>query len=132
MPQRRALISFGSVSFAYFAYAGLFNTYAPLWFASLGFSTLAIGSIASLQSGTRLFSPYAWAWLADHSGQRILLLRWAVGLSVFCSVGFLIAPQPGWTVWITVALFVCTAAVIPISESALTRGLSLLPAAPMT
>ncbi len=112
------------MSFAYFAYAGLFSTYAPLWFASLGFSTLAIGSIASLQSATRLFSPYAWAWLADHSGQRIRLLRWAVGLSLFCSLGFVIVPQPGWVVWITVALFVCTAAVIPISESALAQLVS--------
>ncbi len=124
LPQRRALISFGSVSFAYFAYAGLFSTYASLWFASLGFSTLAIGSIASLQSATRLFSPYAWAWLADHSGQRIRLLRWSVGLSLFCSLGFLIVPQPGWVVWITVALFICTAAVIPISESALAQLVS--------
>ncbi len=112
------------MSFAYFAYAGLFSTYASLWFASLGFSTLAIGSIASLQSATRLFSPYAWAWLADHSGQRIRLLRWSVGLSLFCSLGFLIVPQPGWVVWITVALFICTAAVIPISESALAQLVS--------
>ncbi len=124
MPQRRALISFGSVSFAYFAYAGLFNTYAPLWFASLGFSILAIGAIASLQSATRLFSPYAWAWLADHSGKRIELLRLAVFLSLLCASGYLLAPQPGWTVWITVALFACTAAVIPISESALAHLVS--------
>ncbi|MCI4428456.1 MAG: MFS transporter [Burkholderiales bacterium] len=124
MPQRRVLISFGSVSFAYFAYAGLFGTYAPLWFASLGFSTLAIGSIASLQSATRLFRPYAWAWWADHSGQRIRLLRLAVALSLLCSVGFLVAPRPGSVVWITVALFACTAAVIPISESALAQLVS--------
>ncbi|MFZ2648787.1 MAG: MFS transporter [Burkholderiaceae bacterium] len=124
MPQRRALIAFGSVSFAYFAYAGLFNTYAPLWFSSLGFSTLAIGTIASLQSGTRLFSPYAWAWLADHSGQRTRLLRWAVGLSLLCSVGLLVAPRPGWVIWVTVALFMCTAAVVPISESALAHLLA--------
>ncbi len=124
MPQRRALISFGSVSFAYFAYAGLFGTYAPLWFSSLGFSALAIGSIASLQSGTRLFTPYAWAWLADHSGQRIRLLRLAVGGSLLCGVAYLVAPQPGWTVWITMALFACTAAVIPISESALAHLVS--------
>ena len=124
MPQRRALISFGSVSFAYFAYAGLFNTYAPLWFASLGFSTLAIGGVASLQSATRLFSPYAWAWFADHSGQRIVLLRIAVFLSLLSAAAYLVTPQPGWTVWITVALFACTAAVIPISESALAQLVS--------
>jgi MFS transporter, PPP family, 3-phenylpropionic acid transporter len=124
LPQRRALFAFGSVSFAYFAYAGLFGTYAPLWFASLGFSTLAIGSIASLQSATRVFSPYAWAWLADHSGQRIRLLRVAVVSSLLCSLGFLIAPWPGWVVWVTAALFACTAAVVPISESALAHLVS--------
>ena len=112
------------MSFAYFAYAGLFGTYAPLWFASLGFSTLAIGSISSLQSATRLVSPYAWAWIADHSGQRIRLLRVAVALSLLCSVGFLIAPSPGWVVWVTVALFACTAAVVPISEAALAHLVS--------
>jgi MFS transporter, PPP family, 3-phenylpropionic acid transporter len=124
LPQRSALISFGSVSFAYFAYAGLFSTYAPLWFASLGFSALAIGSMASLQSATRLFTPYAWAWLADHSGRRVLLLQVAIGLSLSCALAYLLAPQPGWTVGITVALFMCTAAVIPISESALSHLVS--------
>jgi PPP family 3-phenylpropionic acid transporter len=49
-PPRRALVAFGAVSFFYFAYAGLFSTYAPLWYQSLGFSTFAIGVLASLQS----------------------------------------------------------------------------------
>ena len=78
LASRRALFAFGSVSFAYFSYAGLVGTYAPLWFQSLGFSTLAIGALASVQSATRLFSPYAWGWLADRSGRRTQLLRLAV------------------------------------------------------
>ena len=49
-PSKRALVAFSAVSFAYFSYAGLFGTYAPLWFQSLGFGTLAIGALASLQS----------------------------------------------------------------------------------
>jgi PPP family 3-phenylpropionic acid transporter len=49
---------------------GLFNPYAPLWFKELGFSTLAIGSIASLQAWTRVVAPYAWGWLGDHGGRR--------------------------------------------------------------
>ena len=32
---------FGALSFTYFAAIGLFNPYAPLWFQSLGYSTLA-------------------------------------------------------------------------------------------
>jgi hypothetical protein len=55
---------FGALSFAYFAAIGLFNPYAPLWFQSLGLSTLVIGAIASLQSWTRIVAPYAWSWAA--------------------------------------------------------------------
>ena len=121
---RRALVAFGSVSFAYFAYAGLFSTYAPLWFRSLGFSTLAIGTLASMQSATRLFSPYAWGWVADHTGARTLLLRWAVGLSLVCSFGYLLWPAYGWIAGVTVAMFVCTAGVIPINEAALAHLVS--------
>jgi PPP family 3-phenylpropionic acid transporter len=123
-PLRKALIAFGSVSFCYFGYAGLFNTYAPLWFQSLGFSTLAIGGLASLQSGTRLFSPYMWGWLADHTGQRGRLLTLAVVLSLACSLGLLVSQQHGWVTAVTVALFICTAAVIPISEASLAQLVS--------
>ena len=121
---RGALVAFGTVSFAYFGYAGLFNTYAPLWFQSLGFSTLAIGGLASLQSGTRLFSPYVWGWLADHTGERGKLLRLSVGLSLVCSLGYLVSHQAGWIAAVTFVLFVCTAAVIPISEASLAQLVS--------
>ena len=121
---RRALFAFGSVSFAYFAYAGFYSTYAPLWFHGLGFSTLAIGTLASMQSATRLFSPYAWGWLADHTGARTQLLRWAVGLALICSLGYLAWTGYGWIAGVTVALFVCTAGVIPINEAALAHLVS--------
>ncbi|MEP7102649.1 MAG: MFS transporter [Burkholderiales bacterium] len=123
-PARGTLFAFGTVSFAYFSYAGLFGTYAPLWFQSLGFSTLAIGALASLQSSTRLFSPYAWGWLADHTGRRTQLLRLAVTLALVCALGFFASSHHGWIASVTVALFVCTAGVIPISEAALAHSVS--------
>ena len=123
-PSRRTLFAFGAVSFAYFAYTGLFGTYAPLWFQSLGFSTLAIGVLASVQSATRLFSPYAWGWLADHTGQRTLLLRVAVALGLTIALGFFVSPAYGWIMGVTAALFVCTAGVVPISEAALAHLVS--------
>lgn len=82
--------AFAAVSFAYFAFAGLFGTYAPLWFRSLGFTTLAIGTLTSMQSATRVFAPYVWGWWADHSG-REQLLRVAVGGSLLASLGFFFA-----------------------------------------
>jgi PPP family 3-phenylpropionic acid transporter len=123
-PARRTLFAFSAVSFAYFSYAGLFGTYAPLWFQQLGYSTLAIGALASLQSSTRLFSPYAWGWLADHTGRRIQLLRIAVALALLSACGFFVPAGYGWIAGVTVLLFVCTAGVIPISEAALAHFVS--------
>jgi len=123
-PTRSALFAFSSVSFAYFAYAGLFGTYAPLWFQRLGYSTLAIGALASMQSGTRIFSPYVWGWLADHTGRRTQLLRIAVGGALVCALGFSVPGPYGWVAAVTVALFVCTAGVVPINEAALAHLVS--------
>ena len=80
--------------------------------------------MASLQSATRLFSPYAWGWLADHSSNRIRLLQWAVALSLLSALGFLVSANSVWVACVTVALFMCTAAVIPISEAALAHLVS--------
>lgn len=117
--QRRALFAFRAVACAYFAYAGLFGAYAPLWFQSMGYSTLAIGILASMQSATRVIGPYAWGWLADHTGRRTTMLRIAASLSLVCSIGFLDSTSSGWVATVMVALFLCTAGVIPIHEAAL-------------
>jgi len=123
-PAQRSLVAFGAVSFAYFAYTGLFNAYAPLWFGHLGYSTFAIGVLAAVQSATRVLSPYAWGWLADRTGERIRLLRLAIGLSLVCACGFLVAPDYAWVLAVTTALFLCTAGVVPISEAALAQLVS--------
>ncbi len=80
---------FGALAFAYFAAIGLFNPYAPLWFQSLGFSTVVIGAIASLQSWTRVLSPYAWSWSGDHSGRRVELIRLAAAGALLSALGLL-------------------------------------------
>ena len=91
-PPRRTLLAFGAVSFAYFAYSGLFRTYAPLWFQSLGYSTLAIGALASVQSATRVFAPVCLG-LARRP-QRPARARCCASpsaLSLCCALGFLVA-----------------------------------------
>lgn len=123
-PARSGVLPFAAVSLCYFAFAGLFGTYAPLWYQSLGYSTFAIGALTSLQSSTRLFAPYAWGWTADHSGRREALLRFAAGGALVASLGFFTTPGYPWVAAVCVVLSLCTAGVIPISEAALSHHVS--------
>jgi len=118
------LLPFAAISPCYFGFIGLFSPYAPLWYQSLGYSTFAIGVLTSLQSATRLFAPYAWGWWADHSGRREPLLRVAIGGAVFASLGFFFFRDYAWIAAVCVALMLCTAGVVPISEAVLAHHVS--------
>lgn len=124
---------YSALTFTYFAAIGLFNPYAPLWFQSLGFSTLTIGLIASLQSWTRVFAPYAWSWAGDHTGRRTEFIRLAALCAVLCSLGLLAVPQlqPMSALQLTVAvalmttlLFVANSGVVPLYEATLAHLLA--------
>ena len=118
------MLPFAAISLCYFGFIGLFSPYAPLWYQSLGYSTFAIGVLTSLQSATRLFAPYAWGWWADHSGRREPLLRLAIGGAVVASLGFFLFRDYAWIAVVCVALMVCTAGVVPISEAVLAHHVS--------
>jgi PPP family 3-phenylpropionic acid transporter len=122
-----SLAPFGALSFAYFASIGLFNPYAPLWFQSLGFSTFAIGVIASLQAWTRVVVPYGWSWLGDHwqhGARRNTLLRVATGLALMIALGMLWARGLTAVTLIVVLLFMANGAIVPLAEAALAQRLA--------
>ncbi len=124
MPGRTSLRAFGAVWFFYFAAIGSFNPFAPLWFKELGFSTLAIGSIASLQAWTRIIAPYAWGWLGDHSGQRVRLMRLAALASLLAACGLLWARGYGAVALFTALLFLANGGVVPLTEATISRHLT--------
>lgn len=115
--------AFGGLWFCYFAAIGSFNPFAPLWFKELGFSTLAIGSIASLQAWTRILAPYAWGWLGDHGGQRMRLLRYAAAASLLAASGLLWVRGYTGVAVCTALLFLANGGVVPLAEAALARQL---------
>jgi PPP family 3-phenylpropionic acid transporter len=122
-----SLAPFGALSFAYFASVGLFNPYAPLWFQSLGMSTLAIGSIASFQAWTRVVVPYAWSWGGDHwehGARRITLLRIAALLAFAFALCLPWVRDPAQVALVVVLIFVANGAIVPLSEAALAQHLS--------
>jgi PPP family 3-phenylpropionic acid transporter len=119
----RQLVAYSGVLLMYFAGIGLFNTYSPLWLQSLGFSTLAIGGIASLQSWTRIAVPYGWSWVGDHSGQRVRLMRLAA-LGMLCAAAALMWTRGYAAIAVAVVLlYACNGAIVPLSEALVSRQL---------
>ncbi len=114
---------YAAVSLTYFAAIGLFNPYAPLWFQSLGFSTLTIGAIASVQSWTRIFGPYAWSWFGDHTGRRTELIRLAVVGELLASLGLMGVQSALPVALVTGLLFLANSGVVPLSEALLAQAI---------
>ena len=86
MPRQR--LRFSAFMFTYYAYAGIFATYATLYFAAHGLSVAQIGVLASLIPVMRIFGPNLWGWVADHTGQRALVLRLTAcgAFAAFCAI----------------------------------------------
>jgi MFS transporter, PPP family, 3-phenylpropionic acid transporter len=122
-----SLAPFGALSFFYFASIGLLNPYAPLWFQQLGFSTLAIGGIASLQAWTRVAGPYAWSWAGDHwacGTRRVSLLRIACAASLVLACALLFVRGYGGVSLAMFLLFLANSGVMPLNEAALSQRLT--------
>ncbi len=125
MPQtRQALLPFAALSASYFAHIGFFNPYLPLWLKDMGLSLVLISLLTSVQAGTRLFAPYIWGWVSDHTGERVKLLRLgaAVALASACLLWLPLSP-----LWLGVVLFVMfthTSAMMPMSEAAMAHLVS--------
>ena len=112
---------FSALTFCYFGAIGLFNPYAPLWFQSLGFSTLVIGGIASLQSWSRVVAPYAWSWAGDHSGRRAELIRLSAAGALLSALGLLGVQAAVPVAVVTTLLFVANSGVVPLYEALLAK-----------
>jgi MFS transporter, PPP family, 3-phenylpropionic acid transporter len=125
----RQLAPFALLSASYFAHIGFFNTYLPLWLKDMGYGLIAISLITAVQSATRLFAPYLWGWLSDHSGERVRLMRWCASVSLLASfsLGFSsVTSQLIWLVVVMLLMFAHNSALVPISETTMshlvTRG----------
>ncbi|MDT8997790.1 MFS transporter [Paucibacter sp. APW11] len=113
----RTLRACALMSCAYFTSIGAFNPYAPLWYKELGLPVFAIGVLVSLQSWTRLFAPYLWGALADRSGQRVQLIRWASLACLISACGFLLPPSFATLAVSAFLMFFFNAAVVPLTET---------------
>lgn len=125
---KRQLLPFAALSASYFAHIGFFNPYLPLWLKDMGYGIFAIGVFTSIQAATRLFAPYGWGWLSDHTGERVKLLRYGATVALICSLGlwFDFGYEYGY-LWLGVVfliMFTHTSAMMPMSEAAMAHLVS--------
>src|SRR6187399_2859506 len=92
----RQLAPFAGLSATYFAHIGFFNPYLPLWLQAQGMSLFVISMLAAMQSLTRMFAPYAWGALSDHTGERVKLLRISAVLALVSSAGLWVEGSAWW------------------------------------
>lgn len=83
-------ISFAFFFFAYYGFVGVFSPYASLYFADRGMTAAQIGVLMSLMQVMRIFGPNLWGWVADHTQQRVTVLRVTAlaALTAFCGMFF--------------------------------------------
>ena len=120
-PTGRQLAPFAALSATYFAHIGFFNPYLPLWLKHLGFPIVVISLLASVQSLTRVFAPYAWGALSDHTGERVRLLRLSAAIALAASAGLWVAGGPWWIAAVLLLLFTHTSSMMSLTEAAMAQ-----------
>lgn len=115
----RQLVPFAALSATYFAHIGFFNPYLPLWLKSLGLPITVISLLASVQSLTRVFAPYAWGALSDHTGERVKLLRISALVALAASAGLWWPGGAWWIALVLLLLFTHTSSMMSLTEAAM-------------
>ena len=115
------MVPFAALSATYFAHIGFFNPYLPLWLKDQGLALVTISLLASVQSFTRIFAPYAWGALSDHTGERVKLLRFSAGIALLASAGFWIEGSVWWIAFVLLLLFTHTSSMMPMTEAAMAQ-----------
>lgn len=75
----------------YFASVGVFVPYWSVYLLSEGFTPGQIGELIAITMATKVFAPYLWGWIADHTGRRLGIIRWATFLAALAFGGIFLA-----------------------------------------
>ncbi len=118
---RGHLLAFAGLSASYFAHIGFFNPYLPLWLKDLGLPIFTISLLASVQSITRVFAPYAWGALSDHTGQRVKLLRFSAAVTLVSSFGLWWHGGAWWLALVLLVMFTHTSSMMSLTEAAMAQ-----------
>jgi MFS transporter, PPP family, 3-phenylpropionic acid transporter len=84
--------------FFYFAVVGSLVPYWGVYLKSLGFSSQDVGIITAIILGTRIIAPNFWGWLADHTQQRLRIIRLGSLAASIIFAGILLDQRYWWLV----------------------------------
>ena len=93
-----------SFYFFFFASLGAIVPYWSLYLSAQGFDSVAIGQLMAVVMATKIVAPNIWGWLADHTGQRMSIVRVACLLAAVAFSGVFWGNGFWWLVWV-MALF---------------------------
>jgi PPP family 3-phenylpropionic acid transporter len=77
MGRETPYLRLSSFYFFYFASVGVLVPYWSVYLQSEGFTPAQIGELIAVTMATKVFAPYLWGWVADHTGRRLSIIRWA-------------------------------------------------------
>ena len=80
----------------YFASLGALIPYWSLYLESLDFSITEIGQLVAILMATKIVAPNIWGWIADHTGQRMAIIRLASLLAALAFTGVFINSSFWW------------------------------------
>jgi PPP family 3-phenylpropionic acid transporter len=101
----------------YFASLGALIPYWSLYLKQLGYSARDIGILMALVMATKVISPNVWGWIADHTGQRMRIVRVGCLLATICFAGVFISSHYGWLVLVMLAFSFFWNATLPQFEA---------------
>lgn len=101
----------------FFASAGVLAPYFPLYLEHRGLSAAEIGVLMAMAQTSRIIGPAIWGWIADHTAQRVRVMR-ATAIGTCLLFALLLAPGGFW--WILPVFFLSqigSTGQIPIAEA---------------
>ncbi|HEY3487758.1 MAG TPA: MFS transporter [Gammaproteobacteria bacterium] len=81
---------------SYFASVGVVMVFWGPYLQFRGFDAVAIGQLLGILAATKIVAPYVWGWLADRSGQRMRMIRYAACAAAAIFMGVFFITGFGW------------------------------------
>jgi len=100
--------------FAFFAYAGAYVAYFPLYLAGRGLSAVEIAWVLALPPLVRIVAPGAWGWLADRTGAHRAIVAFSCAVT---ALSFGLLPFTEHIAVLIALMSVLSAGALPIVEA---------------